>query len=236
MSTTWVAIRGHGVVEVQPLPEFIKEFLVKVLPPSYAEEGHFESFAPASSFDCGKEIYRVPVGPIQPAALLKERIFETTLEDANLVGNIYFSNYYLWQGRVRDHYMNEIAPEYFSGSGKQGELRCMQCKVNHINEAMPFDGIAVRMYRTAVYERGITFYFDYYRVGSDGDRKKLGHGEHSAVWFAPTKENKWVPSALPQNILDALLPEKSPANPVSTPAPQSGSNGKYDVIIVSSRT
>jgi phytoene dehydrogenase-like protein/acyl-CoA thioesterase FadM len=234
MSTTWVAIRGHGLVEVQPLPAFAKEFLNKWLPPLETQEVHHEFPKPVPPFDFGRELYREPAGPIQPAALITERTFETTLEDANLVGNIYFSNYYLWQGRVRDHFINEIASEYFSGSGKQGELRCIRCKVNHLNEAMPFERIGVSMYRTAIYKRGVKLYFDYYRVGPNGDRKKLGHGEHEAIWFSPTEENKWVPSELPRIIRDALLPKKDPENLNVSPVPGARRNEEYDVIVVGS--
>ncbi|HAK59113.1 MAG TPA: hypothetical protein DCO77_01850, partial [Nitrospiraceae bacterium] len=234
MSITWVAIHDSGVAEVQPLPEFIEEFLRKMTPSSDVHEGRHESFETGPPFDFGQELYQEPAGPIQPAALLKERIFETTLEDATLMANIHFSSYYLWQGRVRDHYVNEMAPEYFNGSGKQGELRCMRCKVNHISEAMPFERIAVRMYRTAIYERGIRFYFDYYRIGLDGARKKLGYGEHEAAWFAPTEENTWLPSELPKTILDALMPEKTSVNLELFSTPQTRQSGKYDVVVVGS--
>jgi phytoene dehydrogenase-like protein/phosphopantetheinyl transferase/acyl-CoA thioesterase FadM len=236
MSTTWVAIRGRGTVEVEPLPEFGKEFLSKMLPPLDAQKGRYRYFEQLPSFDFGQELYREPLGPVQPTALLMERIFETTLEDANLVGNIYFSNYYLWQGRVRDHLINEIAPEYFNGSGEQGELRCVRCRVDHMNEAMPFDKICVRMHRSAIYERGVQFYFDYYLVAPNGDRKKLGVGEHEVVWFAPTEKNKWVPSELPRTIRDALLPKKEPASLSLSPSSVPGSRGseKYDVIVVGS--
>jgi len=227
MSTTWVAIRGHGIVEVQPLPEFAKEFLDKWLPPLNTQGGHYGVTEPVAAFDFGQDICREPAGPIRPTALLMERTFETTLEDANLVGNIYFSNYYLWQGRVRDHFINKITPEYFSGSGKQGELRCILCKVNHLNEAMPFERIGVRMYRTAIFERGVKLYFDYYRVDPHGKRKKLGYGEHEAIWFTPTGKNKWEPSSLPEAIRDALLPKEG-ADELE-PLPRSWSTEKREI-------
>jgi acyl-CoA thioesterase FadM len=186
------------------------------------------------SIDCGKELYAEPAGPVKTSSLLQEQIFETTLEDANLVGNIYFSNYYLWQGRVRDNFLNKIAPEFFSGSGEKGELRCINCKVNHMSEAMPFDRIAVRMHRSAVFKRGLNFYFDCYRITADGKRHKLGYGEHEAVWFAPNKEGKWVSAELPLALRSAIVPKDKPINSSYTPLRQSGKNDKYDVIIVGS--
>jgi len=234
MSTTWVSILGHGTVEVRPLPDFGNEFLNKVLPRADAPEAPAGSFEHEPSFDFGQELYREPAGPLQASAFIKELIFSTTLEDSNLVGNIYFSNYYLWQGRVRDCHISEIAPEYFDGSGKQGELRCVRCKVNHISEAMPFDRIAVRMHRTAVHENGVKLYFDYYRVGPDGARKKLGQGEHEAVWYAPTAEGIWTPAEMPASIRASLLPKDSAAGSAPSVVMQPASRGRYDVIVVGS--
>jgi enediyne polyketide synthase len=128
---------------------------------------------------------------------------------------------------VRDHFINKITPEYFSGSGKQGELRCILCKVNHLNEAMPFERIGVRMYRTAIFERGVKLYFDYYRVDPHGKRKKLGYGEHEAIWFTPTGKNKWEPSSLPEAIRDALLPKEG-ADELE-PLPRSWSTEKREI-------
>jgi enediyne polyketide synthase len=48
------------------------------------------------------------------------QLMETSLEDANIVGNIYFANYYAWQGRVRDRYFYDLIPEYFQGTGDRG--------------------------------------------------------------------------------------------------------------------
>lgn len=138
-------------------------------------------------------------------ALLYEHVFESSLEDANLVGNIYFANYYRWQGRTRDEYFRTTAPELYRGTGEAGELRCLFCKIEHLREAMPFDPIAVRMSLVALHERGARLRFDYFRVNPDGGRDKLGSGEHVAGWFAPTAAGEWAPAPLPPVFRDALL-------------------------------
>jgi len=207
MSTTWVAILGHGTVEVRPLPDFCKEFFTRLLPTSSSskitqpESGDEKPVVPF-----GDELYREPVGPVRPSSLLAEHVFETTLEDANLVGNIYFSNYYIWQGRTRDQFLKEKRPEYFDGSGEQGEFRCVKCKIDHMSEAMPFERIAVRMYRSAVFERGVRLYFDFYSLSSNGKYRKLGFGEQKAIWYAPNEDGKWTPSTLPAGVLSVIMP------------------------------
>jgi enediyne polyketide synthase len=234
MSTTWVSIHGHGIVEVAPLPEFGKVFVKKLLARAPSKETSAtvaDSISPRPDF--GKELFSEPAGPVRSTALFKEKVFETCLEDSNLVGNIYFSNYYIWQGRVRDHFLYEIVPEYFTDSRKQGELRCVHCEINHLSEAMPYDPIVVRMYRSTVYEKGFRFYFEYLKISTDGKREKLGHGVHEAIWHVPTSDRqKWAPSRLPREILDAVIPKDEPEVPSIKPKHLTKNNNKYDVIVV----
>jgi enediyne polyketide synthase len=206
MSTTWVAIVSHGSVKVSPLPEFCKEFFTQLLPSSSSlRSTEHEITDNLPNVNLGDDLHSEPAGPARSSALLAERTFETTLEDANLVGNIYFSNYYVWQGRTRDHFLKQTQPDYFNGTKKPGEFRCIRCKINHMSEAMPFDRIAVRMYRDVVFERGVRLYFDFYRLSSNGKRHKLGFGEHEAVWHAPNGNGKWIPSELPDSVRSALM-------------------------------
>ena len=51
-------------------------------------------------FEHGDENYQylAPAGPTVEPKLFSQ-VMETSLEDANIVGNIYFANYYAWQGQ-----------------------------------------------------------------------------------------------------------------------------------------
>ena len=74
-------------------------------------------------------VYRAPLRPvIEP--VLCEKIMETSLENSNLVGNIYFTNYYSWQGKVRDHYLFGLIPGIFQGDRKKrgADLPGMFCQ------------------------------------------------------------------------------------------------------------
>jgi phytoene dehydrogenase-like protein/acyl-CoA thioesterase FadM len=233
MSTTWVSILDHGVVEIEPLPQFGKEFVSKLLPQKPQNEWAEKEQNLFSPPDFGHELFREPVGPVRASAFLMEKVFETCLEDSNLVGNIYFSNYYTWQGRVRDHFLHKVAPEYSMNSGKQGEFRCVRCEVNHLSEAMPYDRIAVKMHRSAVFEKGAIFYFDYYRVDEDGGHRKLGHGIHEALWFAPASgQPDWKPSRIPPEVRNALTPEEETTNCCPASGYHIEKSESYDVIVV----
>ncbi|MCP4716512.1 MAG: hypothetical protein GY868_15435, partial [Deltaproteobacteria bacterium] len=145
--TTWVRILDHGVAKVEPFPEYYRTFINDMLP-RYDAPNLPEPIAEPLKTLCehGDEsfLYRAPAGPTVEPTLLSQ-LMETSLEDANIVGNIYFANYYAWQGRVRDRYFYDLIPEYFRGTGEKGELICLSCRVDHLREAMPFDRVEVRM-------------------------------------------------------------------------------------------
>ncbi len=211
LSATWAKVTGHGLVEPAPYPGYFGAFLEQMGTP--AGEGPdfkkvFEEPARESlgKLDLGRELYRTPPGPkVRP--ILKEKIFETTLEESNMVGNIYFSNYYVWQGRVRDLFLFEHAPDVFRlfGSDVREEPVCLHSSVNHLREAMPFDHIGVTMALRALYECGADLYFEYFRVEPSGARVKLAYGEHRMAWL--TRDEQWRPvaAALPESILNGFL-------------------------------
>jgi acyl-CoA thioesterase FadM len=219
MSTTWVEVHDGGKLEIKPLPGFFKEYVNKLLPqPPDENEKHptinrepAEVFTPESfrqaihtPADLGREVYREPAGPVRDSSLLAEMSLDTSLEDANLVGNVYFANYYVWQGRMRDQYFHDLVTAASAGIEPYGELRCVFSRVDHTAEAMPFDRIKVKMYLTAVFERGIRLYFEYYRVAGD-TYTKLAYGEHEAIWIIPAAESNWIPAPLPLQFKDKLL-------------------------------
>jgi len=208
MSTTWVAVRGHGIVEAVPYPEYAQEFIDMMA-------ADVEDPLPrvARELDLGADIYRAPTGPTITKPLVRDQIFETSLEEANSVGNIYYANYYVFQGRIRDHLFYEIAPEYFRGTGRQGELRCIYCRVDHLREAMPFDNVAVQLRLEAMQERGVRFLVEYFRHDPDGQRTKLAFGVHEAAWVAPSTDNGWQPAPLPEVFRSALLSKVKERHP-----------------------
>ncbi|MFH1216417.1 MAG: SDR family NAD(P)-dependent oxidoreductase [Pseudomonadota bacterium] len=228
-ATSWVAVRGHGIVEIQPMPEFARNFFSKLLPPAQNEDASRNPSDSLKKADFGNTLYQESAGPQTLSSLLGEESIQTSLEDANLVGNIYFANYYKWQGRIRDNFFKKIDPGFYIGE-KGGEWRCVHCKVNHVNEAMPFDRIIVRMHRKAVYARGIELSFDYFRVTPDGKHQKLGYGEHMAIWYVPDKEGVWSPAELPVAFQEALIPHEKQVSPVRFI--QHNRDREYDVIVV----
>jgi acyl-CoA thioesterase FadM len=200
--TTWVSIEQHGVVKKAPLPAYLNEYLAQ-LPPIFIENIQW--------LNEKKQITSKMVSVLAPDItkrkkyFLEQQEFLTSTEDSNLVGNIYFSQYYSWQARLRDHYLFAYFPEIFQWSNKS-EFVCIYAEVNHLQEAMPFEIIEVSMYLYELFAEGFTLYFEYYSVSEHGTRRrKLAHGEHSVVWVPEGQE-------LSSEIHPAKMPEAYVAN------------------------
>lgn len=207
LTATWVAIEGHGAVTVTPYPDYYGR-LMKEMVPDGIETAPLYEFSnlhePSFVFEPSDPIYLAAPGPrVRP--ILHEEIFKTTLTEANVVGNVYFANYYLWQEKTRDILLYSICPEIFIGSDGKGELVCINAQVKHLREAMPFDKISVTVAIKSLYKNFIKLYFEYFRIEQDGQRTKLAVGEHEAAWVAGKQykeRNEFI--SFPNNLLKAL--------------------------------
>ena len=208
MQITWVRVIGHGQVEIAPLPQYVRDYIATVAPgraeaTERAAEAERTERRPAAALDPGDELYRTSHGP-RAGKVLREEVFQTSLEDANLVGNIYFDNYAKWQGRLLDVFLFEAAPGLFRTGAAGGELTCRTCRVKHFREAMPFDRIRVSMGLRAVYRRGLKLEFEYSRVSPDGSLEKLAFGEQEAVWTVRDADGRPAAAPLPEELVQRL--------------------------------
>ncbi len=202
---TWVKILDHGIVEPKSYPDYYWNFVKKSMLPKYEAPNNPDPMPEALAFllnlEGDFEQYRAPVKPVVEPVLF-EKTIETSLDNSNLVGNIYFANYFVWQGQVRDHYFYKIIPEYFRGVGKNGELLCLQTQVQHLREAMPFDTIIVTMALKVLTKHRVTFHFEYFRKESDGSRTKIAFGEQENIWVVRGEDGKPIPSDFPKPVLE----------------------------------
>jgi len=196
---SWVRVIGHGIVEPIAGPKFFMEFLRKndMLPKKDGIE--FDDDSPNSGKisipQLGKILYEGDIlGEIN---ILEEAVFDTSMEHSNLAQNIYFSNYFTWQGYLRDRYLFNLAPELYRIMNNKGQFVCVHSEVNHLREAMPFDRISVTMKLRRIYECGIDLYFEYFKAGYQRDKVKLAHGNHTLAWVSVDSADNYVPQKLP---------------------------------------
>ncbi len=207
IQVTWVEILDRGIVSPREYPEYYRQFMENLLPKSGEDVRHEqEAFVEnplALVVNEEQMLYQAQPGTvIEP--VLCHRIIDTSLDNGNLVGNIYFANYYAWQGQTRDHFFYDLCPECFKGTGADGELVCLETRVDHLREAMPFDQIKVTMALKSLTASSAVFYFEYFKISKDTKPKKLAFGEHKAVWVIKDANSRPRPSPFPAVIGEAF--------------------------------
>ena len=201
--TTWVEIIGHGKVKPAEFPPYLDQFLSKAKSKKLENisiEPMIQKYN--SNIDLGELQVEVEARPVDSNVLWVEN-FQTTMEESNLVGNVYYANYFIWQGRVRDLYISKILPEYYVGDASDGEPMCQYSKMDYLRDAMPFDRVEVSMSVRKVYKKGAEIYFSYYRLLNNGAKEKLAVGMQKIVWTKKDREGNTVVVDIPQ-----LLREK----------------------------
>jgi len=140
----------------------------------------------------------------RPGEFLHAETFATTLEESNLAGNVYYSHYFVWQGRVLELYLHERAPELFRPGQTDGELLCRYCDVDYLREAQPFDRVRVRLYVESVNACGATLNFEFWRDRPDGSPQKLQVGRQEVLWVTRDAAGRPVAAPLPAAIAGAF--------------------------------
>lgn len=202
--TTWVEIIGHGKVKPAMFPEYLAQYLEKT---RQRTETLFIKQKPKGSFSDSIAKTNYFKTPFLPGGLpvADSTTFLTTLEDANLVGNVYYANYFIWQGRLRDQFVNKIAPQYLCGTGKQGAFICTYAHLDYLRDAMPFENIIVTFSFQEITNIEVVLRFEYFRDTDKGNKEKLAVGEHASSWVTHTEQGKPVFLKIPEEIVTAML-------------------------------
>ena len=199
--TTWVEVIGHGQVKPAEFPDYLADYLERTRQRQAPAELSLQGTL--SGAQNGMLIYQATLRP-GGLPVLAEDAFMTTLEESNLVGNVYYGNYFIWQGRVRDQWLNAIAPEYLRGNASEGELLCTYSRLDYLRDAMPFDKVYVTLSVYAIYENKLIFHYQYYRSLPNGGKEKLAVGRHEAIWGQRVAGAPTVARPIPGKIMDAL--------------------------------
>jgi enediyne biosynthesis thioesterase len=135
-----------------------------------------------------------------------------TLEETNLVGNVYFTNYLRWQGHCREQFLAEHAPSVLRSLTENFALATVSCHCEFFSELYATDAVEVRMGLGAVDGHRITMTFDYYRVsGATPQLVARGGQTIACLRRVPTG---MAPVPIPDELRDALVPYQNAPLPV----------------------
>jgi enediyne biosynthesis thioesterase len=129
-------------------------------------------------------------------------------EDTNLVGNVYYVNHLRWQGRCREMFLLEHAPDVLRELAEGLALATVRCSCDYLAELQAFDEVALRMRLAAVAQNRITLHFDYYRRAAGGE-ELVARGEQQVACMR-RDGGAMVPAPIPAALREALRPFAGP--------------------------
>jgi enediyne biosynthesis thioesterase len=125
-------------------------------------------------------------------------------EETNLVGNVYYVNHLRWQGRAREMFLREHAPEILEELARDLALATVRCSCDYLAEIEAFDEIAVRMRLGGIVQNRITLLFEYWRQNGEGE-ELIARGEQ-VVACMRREGKRAVPAPIPGALREALKP------------------------------
>jgi enediyne biosynthesis thioesterase len=125
-------------------------------------------------------------------------------EETNLVGNVYYTNHVRWQGRCRELFLREHAPEVLASLSNGFALVTTKVSCEYLAELAAFDELIIRMRLGSVKQNRIDMLFEYWRRRADGE-ELVARGEQQVACMHRESE-KIVPVQVPEALREALRP------------------------------
>jgi enediyne biosynthesis thioesterase len=94
-----------------------------------------------------------------------EYLHVVTLQETNAVGNVYYTRHLEWQGRCREMFLREYAPDTLDLLRDGWSLVTVRCSCEYFAELFAFDEIVVRMRLGSLTQNRVTMLFEYLRAG-----------------------------------------------------------------------
>lgn len=134
-----------------------------------------------------------------------------TLEETNLVGNVYFTHYLRWQGHCRERFLAERAPGVLRALNDDLALVTVTCRCDFFTELYALDSVEIQMGLASNDGNRIEMSFEYYRV-TTAMPQLVARG---AQTIACMRRRPWglEPIPVPDELRHALVPyrEHEPA-------------------------
>jgi enediyne biosynthesis thioesterase len=123
-------------------------------------------------------------------------------EETNLVGNVYYVNYVRWQGRCREMFLLEHAPDLLDDLRADLKLFTIKCECEYLAEISAFDELSIRMRLEDLTQTQIGLAFDYVRV-RDGVEELIAKGRQRVACMRGAN-GATAPTRVPEQLRLAL--------------------------------
>jgi YbgC/YbaW family acyl-CoA thioester hydrolase len=126
-------------------------------------------------------------------------------EETNLVGNVYYVNYLRWQGRCREMFLREMAPEVLEDIRADLKLFTLKVDCEFFAEITAFDELSIRMRLEDLTQTQVGFTFDYVKLPETGGELLVARGrQRVACMRGPNNDTR--PTRVPEALRKSLEP------------------------------
>lgn len=125
-------------------------------------------------------------------------------EETSLAGNVYYSNHVRWQGRCREMFLREHAPEVVNSFASGFALVTTRVSCEYLAELSAFDEIIIRMRLGALKQNRIVMLFEYWRINQDGE-ELVARGEQEVACMR-REGDQTLPAPIPTALREAFKP------------------------------
>jgi enediyne core biosynthesis thioesterase len=123
-------------------------------------------------------------------------------EETNLVGNVYYASHIRWQGRCREMFLRDHAPDVLIKLSDGLRLVTTRCSCEYFDELSAMDEVLIRMRLASLTQNRITMLFEYWRRG-DGDEQLVARGEQQVACMLKAGK-RLEPAPIPKSLREAL--------------------------------
>ena len=127
-----------------------------------------------------------------------------SFEETNLVGNVYYVNHVSWQGRVREMFLRDHAPDIITELSRGLSLATVSVQCDYLAELYAFDEVIIRMRLGELTQSRITLLFEYWRAKNGGE-ELTARGQQQVACLRREGE-KLMPTPVPKSLREALVP------------------------------
>lgn len=122
-------------------------------------------------------------------------------QETNLVGNVYYVNHLAWQGRCREFFIREHAPDVLEQLSNGLAMVTLRCSCEYLDELFAFDEVVLRMTLGEMVQNRILMLFEYWRV-NPGREGLIARGEQQIACLR-REGDQTVATPIPASLREA---------------------------------
>lgn len=123
-------------------------------------------------------------------------------EETNLVGNVYYANFVRWQGRCREMFIKDKAPDVLEMLQTDLALVTVNVSCEYFSELTAFDELVIHLKLGSIKQNRIAMIFEYWKESGDS-KEFIARGEQTVACMR-REHDELKPTSIPESLFNAL--------------------------------